>query len=144
MKLPLLTMTLLALVSPSQAGDKTPPRPKEALQAFNDLIGTWRGTGQPEGTRSEKQKGFWTEAISWEWKFKGEDAWLTVVFDKGKYFTQGELRYRPATGQYELTVLTPAKETLTFQGSLADGRLTLERTEDQRKEAQRLVLTLLH
>jgi hypothetical protein len=138
-----LSVVVLLALWPAYASDTPPRRPKDALQVFNDLIGTWRGTGQPEGTKAEKQRGFWTETLTWEWQFKGDDAWLTVAFDKGKYFTQGELHYLPAKGQYELKVQTPAKETLTFAGPFGDGRLTLDRT-DEKGETQRLVVTLLH
>jgi hypothetical protein len=139
-----LAVTLLLVGWPALAADPSPRRPKEALQAFNDLIGTWRGTGQPEGTRAEKQRGFWTETLTWEWQFKGDDAWLTVAFDKGKHFAQGELRYLPGKDQYQLTVRTPAKETLTFIGPFREKRLTLERADGQKRETQRLILTLLH
>src|SRR5947209_8586644 len=104
-----LVTSLLLLAIPAAAA---PPakRPKEALQAFNDLIGSWRCTGQPEGSRAEKQRGFWTETLSWEWQFKGDDAWLVAAFDKGKHFTRGELRYLPDKDLYQLTVQTPGKE----------------------------------
>lgn len=139
-----LALTVLLAFAPADTADKPGVRPKEALRVFNDLIGTWRGTGQPEGSRAEKQRGFWVETLNWEWEFKGEDAWLTVAFEKGKYFTQGELRALPKKGQYELKVQTPAKETLTFVGLFADSRLTLDRTDEKKGETQRLVLTLLH
>src|SRR5262245_14549573 len=72
----------------------TPQRSaKEALQPFNDLIGSWRGTATPAGTKEEQQKNFWVETITWEWQFKGKDAWLTVSFEKSKHFTKGTLRY---------------------------------------------------
>src|SRR5437764_65924 len=70
--------------------------PREALQAFSDLIGTWNGTGTPVGTREEVQKGFWTEKMDWGWKFKDKDAWIVITFDKSKHFLDGELRYVPA------------------------------------------------
>ncbi len=117
---------------------------KEALRAFNELIGSWRGTGTPEGTREEQQRGFWTETINWEWQFKGDDAWLRVALDKGKHFAKGELRYLADKDQYQLTLHTPAKETLTFTGRLKERVLSLERTDDKKKETQRLVVTLLH
>ena len=50
--------------------------PREALQPFGELIGVWNGTGRPVGSREDIQKGFWTEKMFWEWKFKGDDAWL--------------------------------------------------------------------
>lgn len=117
---------------------------KEALQAFNDLIGAWRATGTPEGTREEKQRGFWTESINWQWQFKANDAWLQVAFDKGKYFNRGELRYLADKEHYQLTVDTVGKEKLTFTGPLTDDLLTLERVDAKKKETQRLVFRLLH
>ena len=126
----------------------TPPdprTPKEALQAFGDLIGTWRGTGTPTAAPGAKAE-FWTETIAWEWKFKGDDAWLKCTFEKSKNFTGGELHYLPEKDEYSLILRTPAKETLTFTGTFKDkdtGKvLTVEREENG--EVQRFVFTFLH
>jgi hypothetical protein len=118
-------------------------KPKETLQAFNLLIGSWRGTGQPEGTLKEKQRGFWTETLTWEWQFKGEDAWLKLRIDKGKYFTDGELRYLPEKDDFQLSLQTTTKEKLTFTGRLKDNLLTVDRTDEAKKECQRIVINLL-
>jgi hypothetical protein len=118
--------------------------PKEALQVFNDLIGSWRGTGIPEGTQQEKQRGFWIESISWEWQFKKGDVALLATIDKGKYYTGAELRYLPDKDLYQLTVTTADKDTQTFTGKLEDKRLTLDRQDDKKKENERLVISLLH
>jgi len=135
----------LVTVSAGTAADAPAKRSaREALKPFNDLIGSWRGTGTPEGTREEKQKGFWTETVTWSWQFKGADAWLTATFDKGKYFTKGELRFLPDKDAYELTLTTPDKDSLSFVGKLDDGRLTLTRQDDKTKETQQLVVSLLH
>jgi ribosomal protein L24E len=141
----------IALLGVAAAGSRAvaadqPARrsPREALQAFNDLIGSWRATGTPEGTREEKQRGFWTETVRWEWQFKDKDAWLKADFEKGKHFTGGTLRYLPEKDRFRLTLQTPGKETVVFEGPLDDRRLTLEREDEKRKETQRLVITLLH
>src|SRR5262245_31236988 len=107
------------------SSDEKPAKqtPRQALRAFNDLIGTWRATGTPEGTREEKQRGFWVETMAWEWQFKGDDAWLACTIDKGKHFTGGTLRYLPATDSYQLTLTKPDKEALMFEGQLKDSRL---------------------
>jgi YHS domain-containing protein len=140
-----LTVIVVMLTGPAVGvGEPSPKSPKEALRAFNVLIGTWRTTGTPEGTLAEKQRGFWTESMSWEWQFKGRDAWLEVVQDKGKYFARGELRYVPAKDVYQLAIQTPTKETLTFTGPLKERTLTLERVDEAKKETQRLVVDLLH
>lgn len=121
-----------------------PKKPlREALTPFNDLVGEWRGTGTPAGTKEEQLKNFWTERMSWEWKFKGQDAWIEVVFKDSKHFAAGELRYDPAKDNFVFTLKTPAKETLTFAGELSKEKiLTLER--DAKDETHRLVITLLH
>ena len=124
------------------ADDPPAPRtPKEGLQPLGELIGTWRGTGTsaaPPGAKGD----FWTETISWEWQFKGKDAWLKVAIEKSKNFISGELRYLPDKGEYTLTLLTPAKDKLAFTGTLKERVLTFQREQDG--EQQRLVITLLH
>jgi hypothetical protein len=138
----LLSLLLTALLV---ADEPARQKPKEALQKFNDLIGSWRGTGEPStGTREEKQRAFWQEKISWEWRFKGAEVWLVAAIDKGKFFSAGELRYLPEHDAYRLTLTTPAKETLTFEGGLEGKRLVVERRDEARKEDQRLVFSLLH
>ncbi len=137
----MLPLTLAGLLGAAEPARRTP---KEALQRFNDLIGSWRSTGEPFGSRADKQKGFWQEKASWEWRFKGGDAWLCAAFDKGKYFTAGQLHYLPERDSFRLELTTPAKETLTFEGGLEDKRLVVERHDDGKKEDQRLVLSLLH
>jgi hypothetical protein len=117
--------------------------PKEALQAFNDLIGSWRCTGQPDGSRAAKQRDFWTETQAWEWQFKGDDAWLEVAFDKGRHYTKGELRYLPAKDVFQLTLRTTKDEDHTFTGPFRDKRLTLERTAAG-GAIERLTVSLLH
>jgi hypothetical protein len=134
----------LAVAACAAGADAPKKTAKEALQPFNDFIGSWRGTGVPEGTRQQKQAGFWSEGVTWEWQFKGRDAWLKVVFDKGKHFADGELRYLPDKDEYRLKLRTAAKDELEFSGPFRDKRLTLERADDKRAERQRLVLTPLH
>jgi hypothetical protein len=131
----------IASAAALSAGSPAQRSPREALQAFGDLIGSWRGTGTPSSPTGTKAD-FWTETIAWEWQFKGNDAWMKVTFEKSKNFTAGELRYLPEKDQFSLTVRTPSKESLTFTGALKDRVLTLDR--DQDGEIQRIVITLLH
>src|SRR4051794_7993512 len=98
---------LSACLSFVYAGQPAQRSAKEALQPLQDLIGSWRGTCTPQGTKEEQRTKFWVEVMSWEWKFKEKDAWLSVAFDKGKYFTTGELRFVAAKEEYELKVQTP-------------------------------------
>src|SRR5438552_14760334 len=108
----LLCCVVLSLLPPAFAEEKTTPSAKEALKPFNDLVGSWKGTGEPEGTRAEKRDGFWLEKIAWEWQFKGDDAWIKIAFDQGKHFRSGELRYLPDKKLFRLSVTTPDKQSL--------------------------------
>lgn len=143
------TMILMAslawLFTQGLAAAEDQPKPasnRQALQVFNDLIGTWRGTGTPIGSRADQQQGFWVETMTWEWQFKGDDAWIKINFDKGKHFLNGTLRYDPTKEQFALTLQTTAKETKTFTGTLDKKVLTLETAGGEK--AERLVFTLLH
>jgi hypothetical protein len=128
------------------AAHAAPPTrtPKEALQAFQDLIGPWKGTGTPYGSRESRDKGFWQETIAWKWQFKGADVSLRADVTNGKHFTRLELRFLPATDAYQLKAWTPEKETLTFEGKLDDRRLTVDRLDPKSKQTHRLVFSLLH
>lgn len=137
-------IALLLLAAPAAEAPAAPKSAREALQPFNVLIGSWKGTGMPEGTREERQNGLWTETLRWGWTFKGDDAWLVVTIDKGKYFTEGELRYNAGKGNYQLTLTAHDKSTATFAGTLKDKILTLDRTDGGASEDQRLVFSLLH
>jgi YHS domain-containing protein len=138
-------LAFLFLAPLSFAADSTERKsPKDALKAFNDLVGKWRGTGEPEGTRAEKLQGFWSESIAWEWQFKGNDVWLKLAIDKSKHLSTGELRYVPDKDVFRLTVVSPEKETRTFEGPLVGKRLTLEREDPKTKDMQRLVFSFLH
>jgi hypothetical protein len=142
----LVWLPLFLAVAGWTFADEKPEKPssKQALQALNDLIGTWRGTVEPNGTREEKQRNFWQEKIRWEWQFKDKDVFLRAAFEKGKHWSAAELRYLPEKERYQLTATMADKEKRVFEGTLNEKRLTLERTDAKTKETQRLVLSLLH
>jgi hypothetical protein len=138
----LIRLTLVVTLTASLATADETRSAKEALQPFNDLIGSWRGTGTPAGSRAEQQKNFWVETMAWQWQFRGKDAWLKVDFDKSKHFTTGELRYVPEQGVYGLKVKDLGGDTASFTGRLEKRVLSLER--EDKGETQRIVITLLH
>jgi ribosomal protein L24E len=133
---------LTPLVALAETPEKVTPR--EALKPFNDLVGAWKGTGIPEGSRSDKDSGWWSERLAWQWQFKGDDAWLIVEIAKGKYYDGGELRYLPDTKRFRLTLDTVTKEKQIFEGELADKKLVVERKDEKAKETQRLTFRMLH
>ena len=138
----MVALLALVLCVPVDPPERKPTTVKEALQAVSVLVGSWKGTGTPEGTRDQKQAGLWTETISWVWRFKGDDVWLEAAFEKGKHFTSGRLSYNVEKAAYQFTTTTPDKATFTYSGTLKDKTLTLDRTD--KTEEQRLVFSLLH
>ena len=83
-----------------------------------DLIGSWKCTGTPAGSRDEVQRNFWTETLAVEWQFKGADAWLKLDFTKGKYFTTGTLRPQATKDAYRVELETTDKKKLVYTGTL--------------------------
>ncbi len=77
-----------------------------ALKPYGPLVGTWRGTGQPQRGRSA---GAWTESASWAWKLSNDSAALAIDVEKGKFL--------------KAAMLGPGKEAGAFvlEATLADG-----------------------
>ena len=97
----LASLLVIFLALPRLAADdgEEPASAKEALQAFNDYIGEWKGTGDVEPAK-KASKTFWTETVSWAWRFKKDDAWLVMTVKDGKLFKGGELRYLANEGPF--------------------------------------------
>lgn len=111
---------------------------KEALRELQDFIGGWKGSGSKKLNPSPRDT-FWSETVKWNWRFKGDDAWLNVEFEGGKLFKSADIRYLLAKKKYELTA-TPVegKEKAVFLGELKDDKLIFERTDPATKEVQRI------
>jgi hypothetical protein len=137
---------LFAVAATLAADQPAPKSPREALQAFSELIGTWKCTGTPSGTREEKQKGFWTEKMSWEWQFKDKDVWLKIDFEKGKHFKSGVVRYLPDKDQYTMTFTTAKDDKVAYVGALEvrDKTKIFTFDRDEGKDIHRFVFRLLH
>jgi hypothetical protein len=142
MKRLLACATLLALALPLvSAADKDdkeePASPKAALQALNDFIGEWKGSGGP-AKATTASKDVWTETLNWSWRFKGDDVWLLLDIKDGKYYKSGELRYLPDKKVYELTMTDKAGKQQVFDGELKDDVLALEHMDADKKETQQI------
>ena len=133
------------IVHANSVADADKPVPgTEALKLFNVLIGKWNGAGVPDGPPEKRQEGHWSETIDWRWKFKDKDAWIVATFEKGKYFTGGELRPLAEPNAFELKLTTLDKKELVFQGLFKERYLIVERTDTATKDTERLTFALLH
>src|SRR3954464_11545809 len=118
------SMLLILLAAPAMEPSSLAPR--DALRPFNDLIGTWRGTGSPTGSREQQEAGFWQETITCAWKFQGTDARIVFDFEKSKHYRHGELDYLPARKQYHLRIETVDGKSQDLTGTLEGRNLTLQ------------------
>lgn len=119
------------------------PDAKEPFKPLAPLIGGWKCSGRAD----DRDRTFWSERAEWAWKFKGDEAWLTVTFEKGKHFTGGELKYDAKEKKYTLKLTTTDKAEHSFVGTLGEGKakepvLTLERTDGD--TVFQFTVTLLH
>src|SRR5437016_447439 len=89
---------------------------KAGLQALNDYIGVWKGSGGPDKPRPGPNDPTWSETIQWSWRFKGDDVWLSLEVQDGKYFGSGEVRYLPDRKAYQLAIVDRKRQTLTYEG----------------------------
>lgn len=110
---------------------------REALQALQDYIGSWKGNGALESDRS-----LWKETTNWGWRFKGKDTWLTLDFPDSKHYKKGEMRFLPDKEAYQLTLLDLKEKKLVFEGKLKRTTLTLERKDPESKETQQLKMNM--
>jgi len=148
-----LAAGLLGLSDTSADAQPTPLKPadaekaKKALQEVQDFIGLWNLEGtQKDGARTIA----WNEKVTWGWKFKDGDAWITVEFapakGKGdpKVYTAGTLRFDPAKKKYVLTLATVNKTEQVFEGDLGkNGGLVLTRKDAKSGDVFRLTLNTL-
>ncbi|MCI0682272.1 MAG: hypothetical protein L0Y71_09220 [Gemmataceae bacterium] len=107
---------------------------REALQALQDLfIGGWKGAGT-----NKKTNDIWRESIDWSWRFKGDDAWLTVRFTGSKLYKNGEVRWLPAQKKYQLTLVDKQDKKAVFLGQLKKSSLEFERVNPDTKDTELL------
>jgi hypothetical protein len=142
MKQLLVLATALSLVAPAgrvRAADDREAA-KEALRALQEFIGTWNGTGGPDRPRPGPRDPVWKETLSWAWRFKGDDAWLTLEVKGGKHLAGGEIRYLPAAKRYQFTAADAAGKKQVYQGELKNDTLRLERVDPDTKETEQLTM----
>jgi YHS domain-containing protein len=132
-------LVLIGLVMPAPAADSADKASaKEALKELQDYIGGWKGNGGPDKPRPGPRDPIWSETIGWSWRFKGDDAWLSMAVKNGKYLKSGELRFLPDKKLYQLTLTDKDDKKLVFQGQIKSEVLTLERIDPATKATQQI------
>jgi hypothetical protein len=138
-----ILVTVVQPIAPVlRAADNGPQDAREMLKELQDYIGAWKGSGGPDKPRPGPHDPVWSESLDWSWRFKGDDAWLLLKISNGKQFKDGEIRYLPDKGAYQLTLTDTRGRKLIFQGTLKNEVLTWERIDPQTKEAQRITMNI--
>src|SRR6266702_297453 len=122
-----LLLSVILFLPLAESGGKGDD-PKEALQALQDFIGGWKGSGT-----NERTKDIWKESIDWSWRFKGNDAWLTVRFIGSKLFKRGEIHWLADKAKYQLTLVDKNDKQPIFEGELKKDALNLQRRNPETK-----------
>jgi hypothetical protein len=116
-----------ALLLPMAEAGKKGDDPKEALQLLQDYIGGWKGNGTSEKNKSE----IWKETVDWSWRFpKGKDPYLSVDMARSKMFKNGEMRFLPDKGKYQLTLVNMKDVKAVYEGEIKKTGLVMERKND--------------
>jgi hypothetical protein len=129
---------IVTLVLTAELSAQEPAR--AALQKLNDFIGEWKGSGAPDKPKADPRD-TWKEDISWAWKFKDKDAWLTFAIKNGKYWKSGELRARPDGTGYELAVVDVKDQKAIYSGKRDEkGYVTFECVEAATGDTNQIVM----
>jgi hypothetical protein len=134
-------LMLVALPRVPADDAEEPASAKEALQALNDFIGDWKGTGDLERAKPGS-KTFWSETVSWSWRFKKDDVALIMTVKNGKLLKGGELRYLTDKKKYELRAADAKDKKVIYEGEWKKGMLTLERIDADKMETQQLTMNV--
>lgn len=130
----LITASLLlaAADKPKDAVDQ-----KDRLAKVQQLVGAWRGVGQPQRGST---KDSWVEEADWVWSFAEAEPALVAKLPQGKYFKALKLVAGSKNGQYTL-LATPAAggDEIRYGGQLDDqGQLVLNAENPVNDLPQRL------
>ncbi len=124
----------LPSASAGKKGKADAEDPREALQAVQEFIGGWKGSGTSEKNKSE----IWKESASWSWRFKGKDVWMTVDMETSKLFKTGELRWLTDKSKFQLTLVDKKNVKAVYEGDIKKNVLAVERVNPETKDTEQV------
>lgn len=125
---------------PPAAGD--PKAQKELLAGFNELVGRWRGIGQPK--RGSNQ-GAWKEEAEWIWDFADHGVAVRYDVTDGSLAKTARITADPETKLITADLTLPDGTHRTLTGKEDEkGKLVLTSSEEGADEVHRLSITRLN
>jgi hypothetical protein len=132
-----------ALLLPAlMAADDSDNEAKEKLKELQDYIGGWKGSGGPDKPRPSPSDPIWNEKLDWSWRFKGNDAWLSLEIKNGKYLKGGQVRYLLDKKVYQFTATDKEDKKLVFEGTIKNENLILQRKDPETKGTQQITMNV--
>lgn len=133
----LATLGLLAIAADEPASARRADQ--EALKVYGELVGSWRGAGQPKRGQAT---GAWKEDANWAWKLSNDSAALEIDVEKGKYLKSAVLRPGKKTGEYTFEATLADGSKRTFSGKLAKDRPLVLTAEGGGEGVRRVSLSI--
>jgi YHS domain-containing protein len=127
------------LVIAADEGTSARRADQEALRVYGDLIGSWRGAGQPKRGQAT---GAWKESASWAWKLSGDSAALEIDIETGKYLKSAVLKPGKKTEEYVLEATLADGSKRTFSGKQAKDKPLVLTSEGTGEGVRRVTLTI--
>lgn len=112
---------------------------RKSLEEFQQIVGSWRGTGQPV---RNSNRGAWRETAEWVWDLKQHPPALTLKITDGKLLRGGSLTVDPQTSEFLFRAEFPERPSQTFRGKRQEHQLVLISKEGEQE--QQLTFTLLN
>lgn len=138
----LLTISLLLCTThgSGQTASKTVTKPTDHFKPLQNLIGGWRGVGQP---KRGSNRGAWSEKAEWAYDFSGKQPQLSYKVEKGKLLDSATLGYDTDQQEFVLTTTSPDDEQREYRGKLTKNELVMT-AEPKDDLTHRVTITLLN
>src|SRR5690606_22164264 len=119
-----------------------PADAKQALASFNNLIGEWRGVGQP---RRGSNVGAWFETAEWVWDFDEKTPALRYEVKAGQLLRSARLTWDLERKQFHLKASLPDESTREYAGTLDENqKLVLDSAADAAGVSHRITVMQLN
>lgn len=139
-----LVMAALSLPTGAASEEQSPAdrqTAKEALSVFNDLIGGWRGVGQP---RRGSNRGAWRQNAEWVWDFEPDSIGIKYDVSDGKLVRNGRVTWDAKAEAFQLELTTPDDLQRTYRGKQDRSKIILSSEPDADGNSYRITITKLN
>lgn len=103
-------------------------RLREALKPLNGLVGTWKGTAQPQDREAKRKRQFWKEESTWVWVLTQQKTGLAWEVKGSKLLTRAFISWLPVEKKLTAQVELQGGPTVPLLGTVGPNQFTAEGT----------------